>query len=134
MPLKISLKANERVIVNGAVMQNGDHPAQILVHNEVSLLREKDILTEEETTTPARRVYYALQCVYLFPAKAETFLPAFYMFLSEFGEAAPSAGELVTEIRLEAEQGRLYQALRKARRLIEKEEEILHAFATSRDI
>jgi len=134
MPLKISLKANEKIIVNGAVMQNGDNPAQLLFHNEVSLLREKDILTEEQGSTPARRVYYALQCLYLFPAKAEIFLPAFYTFLSEFVEAAPSAGELVAEIRSEAEQGRLYQALRKSRRLIEREEEILHAFATSRDI
>lgn len=128
MPLKIGLKANEKIIVNGAVLQNGEHSAHWLVHNEATLLREKDILTEDKSTTPARRVYYSLQCAYLFPAKMQTFLPAFHKFLSEFIEAAPSAAELAASIRQDVESGRLYQGLRKARRLMAREQEILNAF------
>jgi flagellar protein FlbT len=131
MPLKISLKPNERIIVNGAVLQNGDTHGQLVVHNEASLLREKDILTEEESATPARRVYYALQCAYLFPEKLQTFLGACEQFLSAFAEAAPSTRSLVADIRGDVKADRLYQALRKARRLMAKEQEIIDVYESS---
>jgi flagellar protein FlbT len=128
MPLKISLKPNEKIIVNGAVLQNGDSSGHLIVHNEASLLREKEILADDEHLTPAQRVYYALQCAYLFPSKIDTFLPSFYAFLKEFVEAAPSVADMASEVGAEVEAGRLYQALRKARRLIEREQEILNAY------
>ncbi len=128
MPLKISLKPNEKIIVNGAVLQNGDASGQLIVHNEASLLREKEILAEDQDLSPAQRIYYALQCAYLFPSKIDTFLPTFYTFLGEFIEAAPSASGVAQEVSAEVEAGRLYQALRKARRLIEREQEILNAY------
>jgi flagellar protein FlbT len=128
MPLKISLKPNEKIIVNGAVLQNGETHGQLVVHNEASLLREKDILTEEESVSPARRVYYALQCAYLFPGKLRTFLDACEELLTAFAEAAPSTRTLVTDIRGDVAAGRLYQALRKARRLVTKEQEIIDVY------
>src|SRR5579872_3769334 len=70
MPLSINLKPGEKLIVNGVVLQNAHHQAtKLLVHNEAALLREKDIMTEEAATTPARRIYFAVQCHYLFPEK-----------------------------------------------------------------
>ncbi len=69
MPLTINLKPKERLIVNGVVIENSSTPSRILIHNTAALLREKDILTEEQATTPARRIYFAIQCEYLFPGK-----------------------------------------------------------------
>jgi len=54
MPLTINLKPKERLIVNGVVIENSAAPAKILIHNTASLLREKDILTEEQASSPAR--------------------------------------------------------------------------------
>src|ERR1700733_6708501 len=126
MPLTINLKPKERLIVNGVVIENSGTPSKILIHNTAALLREKDILTEAHATTPARRIYFAIQCEYLFPGKEALFLPIIYEFLREFGEAAPSTATLVHEIRDLVDGRELYRALKSARQLIQREQEILN--------
>ncbi len=54
MPLKLSLKPGERFVVNGAVLQNGDRRAVLLLQNKASILREKDIIQPEDANTPAQ--------------------------------------------------------------------------------
>jgi len=128
MPLTINLKPGEKLIVNGVVLQNTHHTAKLLVHNEATLLREKDIITEEAASTPARRVYFAVQCQYLFPDKREFYLPLIHRFLQEFGDAAPSTLPIVQKIEQDVAAGQLYHALKTAKQLIAKEQEILNAF------
>jgi flagellar biosynthesis repressor protein FlbT len=126
MPLTINLKPRERLIVNGVVIENAGSVAKLLVHNNAALLREKDIVTEEQATTPAARIYFAIQCQYLFPGRAEIFLPIIQRFLAEFEEAAPSAADLVGATRRAVDDGQFYQALKAAKRLIAREQEILN--------
>jgi flagellar biosynthesis repressor protein FlbT len=126
MPLTINLKPRERLIVNGAVIENSGQMAKVLIHNKAALLREKDILTEEQANTPARRVYFTIQCHYLFPGKQDLFLPIIYEFLAEFLGAVPSTVILVQEIRDLVDGNQLYQALKAARQLIAREQEILN--------
>jgi flagellar protein FlbT len=129
MPLTINLRPRERLIINGVVIENSGQAAKILIHNTAALLREKDILTEVQATTPARRIYFAIQCEYLFPGKDEVFLPIIDEFLREFAAAAPSTSALVREIRQFIDVGQLYKALRSARQLMSREQEILNGFA-----
>lgn len=126
MPLAINLKPNERLIVNGVVLQNTGSAAKLLVHNNASVLREKDIITEADAITPARRIYFAIQCKYLFPAKDAAYLPLIYQFIQEFESAAPSTLALTREIRAHVDAGALYQALKSAKQLIAREQEILN--------
>ncbi len=126
MPLTINLKPHERLIVNGVVIENSGPAAKILVHNNAALLREKDIVTEEQANTPARRIYFSIQCQYLFPSKGDVFLPLIDKFLGEFEEAAPSTADLIAEIRTLALQGQFYRALKSAKQLITREQEILN--------
>jgi flagellar protein FlbT len=126
MPLTINLKPRERLIVNGVVIENSGPAAKILVHNNAALLREKDIVTEEQATTPARRIYYALQCQYLFPGKSDVFLPIIDKFLREFAEAAPSTTALITEIYQQVSDGQFYRALKSAKQLMTREQEIVN--------
>ena len=65
MPLKIALKPRERLILGGAVVRNGDIGARLTVENEVPILREHDILSHRETSTPCRRIYFAVQLMYV---------------------------------------------------------------------
>src|ERR1700757_4307316 len=66
MPLKLVLKPNEKLIVNGAVVSNSSPRAVTLsFHNKAQLLQQKDVLLPEEATTPLLRTYFALQCMYL---------------------------------------------------------------------
>src|ERR1700733_274488 len=126
MPLTINLQPRERLIVNGVVIENSGQAAKFIVHNNAALLREKDILTEAQATTPARRIYFAIQCEYLFPGKETLFLPIIYEFLRQFSEAAPSTAALVGEIHDFVDGRELYRALKSARQLIQREQEILN--------
>ena len=126
MPLAINLRPKERLIVNGVVIENSGQPTKLLVHNNAALLREKDILTEEQASTPARRIYFTIQCQYLFPGKEELFLPIIYEFLREFAGAAPSAAVLVREIGDLVDARDWYRALKSAKQLIARELEIMN--------
>ena len=125
MPLKLSLRRNEKVIINGVVVENIGDAATILVHNRGQLLRSKDILTLEDAATPASRAYYALQCLYLFPEKADVYRPAAEQYLDDFAAAVATSRPIVEEIKTHMESGEIYQGLRAARRLIEHEREVL---------
>jgi flagellar protein FlbT len=129
MPLAINLKPNERLIVNGVVIQNSATAAKLLIHNNAAVLREKEIVTEEGANTPALRIYFAIQCRYLFPAKEAAYLPLIHQFIEEFETAAPSTAELTREIRRHVEEGAFYQALKTAKQLIRREQEILNGFS-----
>jgi len=118
MPLKIILKNEEKIIINGAVMQNIGGSLKALILNEAVVLREKDIITEEDAKTPASRAYFALQNLYLFPDREPTYAPLVHRFFTDFGEAAPSAVERVQIILGHVTEGELYQALRLARELV----------------
>ena len=128
MPLTINLKPRERLIVNGVVIENSGSVAKLLVHNNAALLREKDIVTEEQATTPARRIYFSIQCEYLFPARSDVFLPIIEKFLGEFEAAAPSTAALIAEIRSQVAEGQFYRALKSARQLVTREQEIMNEF------
>jgi len=130
MPLTINLKPRERLIVNGVVIENSGQAAKFLVHNTAALLREKDILTEEQASSPARRIYFAIQCEYLFPGKEAVFLPVIDEFLRQFAEAAPSTTVLVQQIGASVAGGQLYKALKSARQLMMREQEILNDLAS----
>jgi len=125
VPLAINLRPNEKLIVNGVVLQNSGSATKLLIHNNASVLREKDIIAEADATTPARRIYFAIQCKYLFPAGDAAYLPLIYRFIEEFEAATPSTVALTREIRINLDQGTLYRALKSAKQLIAREQQIL---------
>ena len=61
MPLKISLKPHERMIIGGAVVTNGDSRTEFRIENKVPLLRQKDIMSEQEANSHCRRIYFIQQ-------------------------------------------------------------------------
>ena len=121
MPLKIVLKNGEKIIINGAVLQNIGGAAKALVLNEAAVLREKDIITEGEAQTPASRAYFAIQNLYLFPQREDIYKPLVREFLTDYGNAAPSARKLVDDMLQAVEEGQHYRALRLARDLVAHE-------------
>lgn len=125
MPLKINLKPNEKIIINGCVLESVGASANLVVHNEALLMREKDIMTETEAVTPARRVYYVVQCAYLFEANRDRYLAQFEDFIGQFEQAVPSNRPVAASVRQSVAEGRFYKALRQARQLIDREQEIL---------
>ncbi|QDL94774.1 flagellar biosynthesis repressor FlbT (plasmid) [Paroceanicella profunda] len=62
--LILKLTPGERFMVNGVVMENGDHRARICVVTEnANVLRLRDAIHPGEVNTPVRRVCYIAQLV-----------------------------------------------------------------------
>lgn len=61
--LVISLKPNEKFLVNGALLTNGPRRSQICVGDDVNVLRMSDALHPDDVNTPIRRIYYDAQLI-----------------------------------------------------------------------
>ena len=125
MPLKLSLKPGERFVLNGAVLQNGDRRASLILQNKASVLREKDIMQVEDANTPARRIYFPVMMMYLDEAGAQRYHDEFANRLTEFMGVIQNPPVLVdclnTSKHVMAKE--YYKALMLARKLIEYEDE-----------
>ncbi len=126
MPLKIQLRKSQKIIINGAVLENiTSHNVSLLVMNDAAILRDSDILTPEDAKTPAGQVYYFLQCVYLFPADKERFQLQLVKSMGDYMKLAPSSEPIMTEIKEFVEREEYYPALKAARKLITHEQKVL---------
>lgn len=125
MPLKVVLKAGEKIIINGAVIENVGGPIRALILNQAAVLRERDIVTEADAATPASRIYFIIQNLYLFPNRENVYRPMALRFLAEYAAAAPSAQPIIDGIISEMEAGTLYNALRLVRDLIAHEGSVI---------
>jgi flagellar protein FlbT len=125
MSLKLTLKPGERIIVGGAVLTNGPTVAHLLVENRVPLLKQKDILSEAEATTPCKRIYLAIQLMYIGDGLTTDLAPLYWDLVREVLEAAPSTNDLITEISTYILDLNFYAALKIAKKLISYEEELM---------
>ena len=126
MALVIHLKRDARMIINGAVLENASgRTISFLVKNEAALLRHSDVLQPAEASTPATRVYFALQCAYLFADQRPRHLAQVADLVASYLAAAPSAAPLGAAVREAVASGNLYDALKKARKLRQHERELL---------
>lgn len=125
MPLKLALKPGEKIVINQAVIVNGGQKSELILENKASVLRERDIMTEEKANSPAKRVYFAVQMLYLFPGNTSFYQEKFNSFTRDFIKAVPSASPIILEIGEGVIQGDLYGALKKCRKLMKYEDEVL---------
>lgn len=127
MPLKLSLKPGERFVLNGAVVENGDRRATLVLQNKASVLREKDIMQEHEADTPAKRIYFPVMMMYLSSSSQDGLYDAFVLRMTEFMNAIKNPevlNDCVTVSR-EVMSGEYYKALLRCRKLIAYETERL---------
>jgi flagellar protein FlbT len=60
--LKISLKPNEKIYINGAVVRV-DRKVSIEFLNDVQFLLENHVLQPEDASTPLRQLYFIAQMI-----------------------------------------------------------------------
>ncbi len=130
MALTIELKPGERFILGNCVITNGHQRTRLTIDGEAPVLREKDIMTVQAADTPAKRVYLAVQLMYL-TQDIGKLQAEFFAYVQDLVKAVPSALPYVAEIGNHILTGFYYKALREAKALITHEEEILgHAPAS----
>lgn len=126
MALKLNLKPHERIIIGGAVISNGVSSAVLNIENNVPILREKDILTEDEATTYCKRIYLVIQLMYLGEVPNVDLAKLYGDLVTELLTAVPSMKDLISNITGYILDGKYYQALKQAQQLIQYEEELLN--------
>jgi flagellar protein FlbT len=125
MALKIILKPHERIILGGAVVTNGRSKSELIIENNVPILRQKDILSEKEANSPCRRIYFVIQLMYVDEENLVTHHNTYWKLVQGLISAAPSTIGPIDQISIHILAGRYYQALKLGKKLIDYEEEIL---------
>jgi len=126
MALKISLKPHEKFILGGAVIANGDAKSVFILENDVPMLREKDILTLASADTPCKRIYFAIQLMYIDGKNMAEHHKTFWELVKDVAQAAPSRKPILQEISDHILNDRYYQALKLTKKLIEYEQEVVN--------
>ncbi len=125
MALKIALKPQEKLIIGGAVIQNGKNRSEFIVENNVAVLREKDIMREEEATTYCSRIYFVIQLMYIDGGNLVGYHNTYWALVKDLVGAVPSTLIHIDKISECLLKNEYYQALKSARKLIEYEREVL---------
>lgn len=128
--LKISLKPNEKIYINGAVVKV-DRKVTLELLNDVQFLLESHVLQPEEASTPLRQLYFMIQIMLIEPAGAaqarEMFRQSLPLLLASFEDQEVRAN--LKQIDRMVGEDRVYEALKALRSLYRLEEEALAAGA-----
>ncbi|MFC7473247.1 flagellar biosynthesis repressor FlbT [Dankookia sp. GCM10030260] len=125
--LVLELRQGDLMVVNGAPIRFRNR-ARIELAAKARFLFGKQIMAPEAATTPARRIYFALQTAYIGNDEERPGgLVAARSLIAEFQEATTSASarEMLGQALGFAEADDCYQALKLTRRVMRHEEEVL---------
>ena len=126
--LVLKLSPKERVLINGAVIENGDRRSRLSIMTPgANILRLRDAIHPDEVTTPVRRVCYVAQLVLSGDADLEDaklqILRGIEQLSQVFTDADSRAQLSVATDQIVA--GNAYQALKALRALLPREERLL---------
>lgn len=128
--LVLKLGPKERVLVNGAVIENGDRRTRLSIKTpNANILRLRDAIAPDQANTPVRRVCYIAQMVLSGDTTADEVRPQLLRGIEQLSQVltdADSRAQLAaaTEALLDDQH---YQALKALRSLLPREERLLAA-------
>ena len=126
MSLKITLRPNEKVIINGAVIRSAGR-SELHLENSAALLRSKDVMQPEDANTPAKRLYYSCMMAYVDTANRESLQREAADYLEQLLGAlvAPQARLRCGNIAAHLARMDFYRAIGECKRLCVYEAEVL---------
>lgn len=125
-PMHISLRAGERLFLNGAVLRV-DRKVSLEILNDATFLLENHVLRLEETHTPVRQLYFAAQAMLMDPQNAAASRALFDSMAVELKSelGSPVLREGIVEAQALIAGGRAFQALKVLRALFDEEAALL---------
>ena len=124
MSLKVELKPGERILIGESVITNTDQRTRLVIDGQAPILREKDILTAATADSPAKRIYLAVQLMYI-SRDPTAHHQIYFELVRNVLRAAPSTWPMIESINNHILIGELYKALRQAKKLIAYEAELI---------
>ncbi len=134
--LKLKLRPDEELLINGAVLQNGAYPVELTVKTpNTRILRLRDALHPNDANTPVRRVCYVAQLAVAGAVSDDLALTDFCQgaeaLLSVFLDQGSQ--ELLQEAIYFAQKHNFYKAMQNMRKLMKYEESLLLRGTLRRD-
>lgn len=130
--LVLKLGPHERVLINGAVIENGDRRSKLAIMTpNANILRLRDAIHPEEVNTPVRRVCYIAQMVLSGDAETDTARMQLLRGIEQLSQVLTDhdSRTLLTQATDAVLDNQFYQALKSLRGLLPREERL---FAASR--
>ncbi|NIZ09737.1 flagellar biosynthesis repressor FlbT [Pseudooceanicola sp. HF7] len=127
--LVLKLSPKERVLINGAVIENGDRRSRLsIVTPNVNILRLRDAIHPEEANTPVRRVCYAAQLVLTGDADPDEARLQLLRRIEELSQILtdPDSRALLAGATEAVVNNQFYQCLKSLRGLLPREERLLN--------
>lgn len=128
--LVLKLAPNERVLINGAVIENGERRSKISIKTpNVNVLRLKDALHPDSANTPVARACYIAQLILsgdARPAEGRRQLLVAIEQLSQVFDDRDSR-KILSDATRHVVGGAVYQALRALRELLPRESRMFAA-------
>ncbi|MGH1375708.1 MAG: flagellar biosynthesis repressor FlbT [Alphaproteobacteria bacterium] len=124
MALVIDLKPQEKILIGEAVITNSTQRSRLHIAGEAPILREKDILKEEDVNSPCKGIYFIIQCMYI-SRTPEDYHAKYFEMVEEIQKASPSSSIFFMQINDHIISGTYYKALKVAQQLIEHERELI---------
>ncbi len=124
MALKVELKPGERIIIGESLIKNDNQRCRLFIEGNAPILREKDIMTPDTANTPAKRIYLAVQLMYL-SNDIDKIKENYFTLVNDIIMAAPSTTPFITRISNQILSNSFYKALKETKKLIEYEKALL---------
>ena len=124
MALVIDLKPGEKILIGDAVITNDSQRTRLHIAGDSPILREKDVLQEENAHTPCQKACFLIQCMYLSNNPGE-YHEKYFDMVEEVQKAAPSCTIFFIQINEQIMNGSYYKALKLGKQLVEHERELL---------
>ena len=124
MALVIDLKPGEKILIGDAVITNDSQRTRLHISGDTPILREKDVMKEEQADTPCKKAYFLIQCMYM-ARNPKEYHAKYFDLVKEIQHAAPTTAFMFLIINEKIIEGNYYKALKEARELMKLEEELI---------
>ncbi len=126
--MHISLRAGEKIYINGAVLC-ADRKVSLELLNDATFLLEAHVMKVENATTPLRQLYFIVQIMLMNPTDTaiarDMFEKSICTLIDISKETALQVG--LRGVRSHVDSGRIFEGLKAIRALFEIEADILES-------
>lgn len=126
--LVLKLGPRERILINGAVIENGDRRSRLsIVTPKANILRLRDALHPDDASTPVRRICYTAQLILTGDASPEETRQHLLRRIEEISHIFTDSDsrQLLAQATESLISGQYYQTLKALRALIPREDRLL---------
>jgi flagellar protein FlbT len=126
--LVLKLSPKERVLINGAVIENGDRRSRLSIMTPgANILRLRDAIAPDQATTPVRRACFALQLVLSGDEMPESAKSELLLRIEELTQVFkdPDSRAFLGEASRSVIENQHYRALKALRGLLPREDRLL---------